>query len=590
MDAMDEHLRRQLTETLGGIAEQGIQAVGLDTTVEIFGGFLEELRARAEEKECLFSSESGQDVLVFQYPSASCLARDMDALLEMRGLMIAVDPPPPLMEEITIRIERHGIDESVDLSGRAVHHSPDGAAIELFSASSDQRKALEALVEVSAQHDDTNTTATTVGDERSENRTAAPSPPKPDDGLYPVNRLIDLPDSVERQWNLKHDDINTMLLELARLEGYAVLQIRCPQARRHYVIHYGKLIDVRTDPYEDSEEELIQKLVATGLATASDLERAEALARIHHITRQDALVDIGCITLEELLEAVRQCLIDKMRALWTIAPDRADLYLLSHRPPLRLRRSSVSLAEQVALRTQQKLAGLSSQALEQRKERLTGSRLTCPTQLAIDIEELPFDKQERRFVEVILAEPRTFSDIQRVSHLRGDRLLRFLLLLDELGLLEHREHQQRLYEQSEIEGLVQQVRTKDHFEVLGIHWSAYDEEVENAYQGLLDKLDVPEKTRQIMHDDLQTVRRKIDEAYAVLSQYRSRKAYRDSIIDDFAQRSALQVYEKKLDTQHMRRDTPRLIDSLSRIVELDRSNEQAKRQLEALKKALATES
>lgn len=596
MNSTKSHIRSQVEQSLQTIIDQSVDSLGREATVAAVEQVLAKLQSRQQARQCQFSTSDGRPTLIIEYPGAASLRADRSALLEMRGLMVTVAPAPPLMEEIEIRIQRQDRPQSVVLRGRAVHHSPDGAAIEIFAAA-DQHKAIDQLIAAPAPEEpppersssDPVAEPAAPGTPSSASPATAPaSPPSsaPTPAQYPVNRLIALPDEPTRTWHPDADDLEAILLALTKVEGYAVLDVNHRAGRQHFVIHFGKLIDVRCDPFEDSEEELIAELSSSGLVEPSMLERAEALARIHGITRQDALIDIGCISLEQLLATIRQCLIQRIDNLWSLSIEEAHLYELSHRPPLRLRRSSVDLGRQLTRRIEARLSQLSKATLQTRAQRFAGTQLVCRPPYPLSLDALELDEQSQRFITVILNTPRALSDIRRVAHLRGAQLLRILLLLDELGFLTRETKNRRLPDQNLIEGLSQQVANDNHFEVLGIHWSAHQDEVERAYQELQEKLAVDPQTRDAMSDELQRIQEKIDRAYKVLLPDRSRRAYRDKTVDDFAQRSALQVYEKKLDTQRMRQNSTKLVDSLSRIVELDPTNKKARKQLASLKRAL----
>lgn len=526
------------------------------------------------ERRSRYSMQEGDPVLTFTYCDAQSLKRDLNNLVDVRALMVELEQVPPLMQSIAIDIELDDGSRSVRLGGRAVHESHDGVAIELFASEDEKKRQLRRLVD--GDEDRTS--------ERGDTDRTEKSIPESSDAIAVVDRLVERPDEPATRWSLDDGDdiVDELLFEAAGIDGYGFLEFQCSDAVRHYVIHYGKLIDVRSDPVEDSEQLLIDKLKSSGHVTDDDVERAAVLATLHDIPRQDALVDMGCITLEELLDVIRDRLVDEFYRIWDLDADTARLYLLQHRPPLRLRRSSIDLAEQLARRIQVQMGRFSPTQLQQRAERFSGHRLSLVSDPSVTLTRFGFDAQRRRFLDVILDEPKTLSEIQRISNLRDRETIRFLLVIDELDLLEKTARDTRLFEHSEIEGLYERLDGADHFEVLGIHWSAYGDEVDNAYRDLRDTLDVPEAVEEKLGEKLHRLREAVSKAHAVLSDRLERRAYRDKLVDDFSQRSVLEVYEKKVDSHRMRGEGEKLVDCLHRILELNPGHEKARKLMEKL--------
>lgn len=428
--------------------------------------------------------------LMLNYPSGARLRRALGDLLEKRGLSVKVDPAPPLMDELEISVTVDGTSEEVALKGRAVHQGHEGMAFQIFPVKAQRRKQLEKLAVVTDEAIDATPAAASP---REPIRSEQPAKkPQEQTGVPAVDRLVDRPRQAERVWKLDEIDVDDIIEELAELEDYSVLELQQPgDVTVQYLLHFGRLIDVRRDPLDDNQQLLLDKLVERGTVTDEEVERAEVLASIHEIPVQDALVDMGCMTLENLLEAIEARLVEDLEQLWEIEADQARLYLLDSRPPLRLRRAAVELKDYVE-----------------------------------SFEESP----------------------------------------------EHRE----------IMLLHAQIQGADHFEVLGVHWSAYGEEIADAYQQIQRQLDVPAMVQRQLHDEIAEIRRAVSKAYATLKNAESRQQYRRSQVDSFSLDSTLRMYKEQVDTLTMREDKSEAVDTLKRVVELEPSNRKMRRQLEAI--------
>lgn len=608
MDDRKKFIRNQFRESVTQLVDQGLEVLSREDLVELLEETLTDLDPNKYRYTCRFSNEGGDPTVWLEYRTAMALDRDMETLVDVCGLMVELDSTPPLMEDLDIAVTGEGIDQKVRLGGRAVHADGEEVAIELFPPDDDQRRQLGELVETLSEAptevqeaNDPGSTFTSVDefsssvvdeedsvvdeeDSAVDEKTPA-SDDTQDDKLPIVDQLIDHGDDIDRRWNLARTDIEEMLLEVATVDDYAVLALESGGETVQYVIHFGQLVDVRRESTQQTEQALAELLQSTGRIDAEDLERANVLASIHDIPVQDALVDMGCITLEDLLRAIRGQLIEEFHQLWEMDTDDARLFRLDDRPPLRLRRSSVDLVTQVSTRIKRQIDRLSGDEIEERKKSFSGGRVQRPESIPFDVDRLGFDEDQRRFFDVVLDEPRSLFDLGRISNLRSKEMIRVLLWLDELGILARRERSTKTPEHQEIVSLYNRLDSSNHFEVLGVHWAAYGDEIDEAYQRLQRTLDVSQNVEEALSDELTEIRQTVSEAYGVLSNTNRRRTYRKKVIDDFSRKNGLDIYRSQIDSLMMRDDKTELIDSLSRIVELDPGDKKARQQLEALRHA-----
>ncbi|MFU8805712.1 MAG: hypothetical protein ACNA8W_18000 [Bradymonadaceae bacterium] len=91
----------------------------------------------------------------------------------------------------------------------------------------------------------------------------------------------------------------------------------------------------------------------------------------------------------------------------------------------------------------------------------------------------------RCLITGVLNTPRSVQDICRAAHLKENETLAALLTLHELGLLNREKStvwtRVRTQRVEHIQILHSRLTRENHFEILGLHWSAFDEQVEETY-------------------------------------------------------------------------------------------------------------
>jgi len=271
-----------------------------------------------------------------------------------------------------------------------------------------------------------------------------------------------------------------------------------------------------------------------------------------------------------------------LRKVWDIERGEATLFLLHKRPAQNLR-SSANLLQEVVEFLRDRFSSLAAAELDERAHVFEGAHLKRKAEMPVAIEEMGLSSAVERFVDVLLADSWPVAELHRVSSLSRSKVLQTLLVLDELDLLERQQVVRRRWEETEVNELYLRFDGSNYFELFGVHWSAYDEKIEEGYQKLLKKIDVPEEVQSKLVSQLGEMRQGIEEAYNILSNRRKRRAYRNEHIDEFARTGAIQIYDKKADTFRMQGNVDGLVDCLKRIVELQPNNQAAKRDLIALK-------
>lgn len=642
MNITEQHIRRQLVTSLSKLLETGVEQLGEAEVAGILRDLAIELDGQGGGRVCRFSDEGSGPTLTLYYEAATALEKELDILTEVCGLMVDPDSSPPLMESLDVVIMGEGSNVSVTLAGRAVHQSDAGVALELTAPDDGQKKELAMLVEkmktrpkkspkkedhsppVASEEADKPQSAdsTPAVEANSQNKAPSaaqpaveanpnpdPSPQSPSPGpssstlegvseptmrepprtmeWHPGNMrikrqgLIERGEQAARKWNPADVGLGTILLESMSIDGYAVLEFNAEHNVKQLVLHFGNLVGLRMDPPAGSRP-LLEYLRSSGLVESQEIRRAQQLATKSGGSLEDALIDLQAIDHAALVEAAECTLIDQLHDLWGFRGDQVCLYPLEHRPYLEIR-CSISLTKEVVRHLQRRIGALSREELQEKEEYFSGKKIALSPDLDVAFEEMGLKAKELRFTEILGEKPRTLFELERVANLHQSEMMGMLLLLDELDCFIFHQPRQRSPERRRLQALRDQVdRSDNHFDLFGLHWSAYDEEVETKYRELSARFDVSPEIEEEMNDEIEALRARLDAAYAVLSNSRSRQAHRKQHIDEYSRRNAAQMYENKVESLQMRSDKSDLLDALKRYLELKPDDKQAQKMAAAL--------
>ncbi len=610
MSVTKKHIRRQLVASLSQMVDSGIAELGEHEMAGILRDLLAELEVSGGGRTCTFSGDAGQPTLTLRYDAATALEREIELLTEVCGLMVDVDSTPPMMELLDVVIEGEGCGDCITLSGRAVHQSPEGLAVELTPPDDGQKKGLEKLAdqmktwsEDVAQSGLHKSLASLGADAAAPSETPQPeiSQPQPQPqpeavshphtvggapstGVHiepPREGLVGHPDTVDRRWNLKNTEMVTPLLQATSLDGYGLLEFISPQNTRQLILHFGDLIDFRSDP-PVATQRLVEELRSSDEVDQEQLAAAEEQARRKEISIQTALIDSRTISHRQLAKATRRRLLSQLHQLWSGQFEEAHLYSLEHRPIPEIR-CSLSVMEQIVGHLRNRFRQLSNEGRERREKQFSGRQIRGRRDVAFDYDEFGLNTKEERFLQALFDDFRTVFELNRISTLHRRDLIDLLFMLEELGCLEYRQKQTKSSEERRVEKFVDQIRRSDnYFELFGLHWSTFDEEVEEKHRELQGWLDVPEEIEAGLSVDIDEAREQLAAAYRVLSSKTKRDAHRKKHIDSYARKNARQMYEDQIEALQMREDKRDLHEVLKRYLELRPRDKGAREMLAAL--------
>ncbi|MCB9653786.1 MAG: hypothetical protein H6729_06615 [Deltaproteobacteria bacterium] len=390
------------------------------------------------------------------------------------------------------------------------------------------------------------------------------------------------------------------LIDLIVAQGWkGVLTLEAPQsesapnttdrgAPKNYTIwfHAGSIAFVDTQPY-DEVTSLGRLLLTTKRISESVLREGLETSQARRISLGRALIALGRIKKSDLSVILREQA--RMKAdlamrwpegsfrfePWREPPGNADLILTKGLGVLarhvRHRYLEVELSE---------------------IERLLGPNLARTIKPVPDFDQLASTllllPKELRFVELQLHQDRPMSEAVLGSPIGRLASLRMIAMGLTLGFL-HFEDGERsrvlrevtnvLRETTVIRKLSRSVQERlstlealNHFEVLGVHWSAHQRTYRAAHRRALREFDIKEAAWQEASEDvlnmIQKIHGRINEAYTFLSNTENRIDYRQNLFDKSERAFAADMLVKKGEIALMRGDRVFAIECLETAHEL----------------------
>lgn len=390
-----------------------------------------------------------------------------------------------------------------------------------------------------------------------------------------------------RTWR-KQDTLFQVLADLAREQNTGALELRTPDGAIHITLAEGAITNLEHEPPR-AEYTLVSLLRSSGRITAAEAAQAAEYAAQHLISQADALLDLHMMEYSDLRVAMKTRIVFILNASWGIKLEDATLFA----PERQLRRTMaapVDLYKVLLKRASQVAQERGPEALEELPRRWRTERLSLVTPLPFDAEKLKLHSKIQRFLAQGLSEPRPLDALLLVSPLNRQDTLVWVEALHQLGLLHieqtnafTQQHTQRL---ERLDAVELRLNTRSHFEVLGLHWSAFSEEVDEAARALLEEFSL-ERYKHREHESdtiarVQRIRERVQASHEALNTGRKRAEHRMSLLDDFKMRAAVEMYEKQIESAKMRQDVEAALDYCRRILELSPQHEEARRDLRML--------
>ena len=369
-----------------------------------------------------------------------------------------------------------------------------------------------------------------------------------------------------------------------RQQWKGVLTIKSDGQLRRVWMHEGSVAYIESEPYEDPTS-LGRILVTQKKLTEVNLRDGLEKSKLSGRSLGRSLVVLGMVKRTDITGALREQVRLKMDACfgwsaghyewtpWTEPPGQADLVLtrgigvMARHIRGRLEALSVAEVEQLFGR------GL-SRTIDHRPD---------VDQLATSLQLAPRDL---RFLELQVDGTKTVGDAATGSALTRLASLRLLALGLGLGFVRYTDGpaprastpappaaakaESRLT--AKLQEKLKLVRSQNHFERLGVHWSAHHRTYRSAYDAEIAEVDLTKPPLRDAAEEAKTVARNIrvelDTAFKALTEAHTRSAYRKQLFDPTEREYASDMLVKQGEVALMRGDRVQAIECLETAVEL----------------------
>jgi hypothetical protein len=542
----------------------------------------DELTATPEHAGVSFDDVTGTLHVVFERPNE--LEERLSEFVDLRALV--VDAPVPMHQDVVVRVSGNG--RAIEMMGRVVQELPNGRCVQLDRLDPVTETRLRALPDAMrepAPH--TGNFDRPHTGKRPAFQTPVPQTHQPSTANHGFERAPTLasyrPTSgPSRTWDLTENDISEPLLKLVANNATGLLEVvKGPGLGRLMVlIDRGAFVDIGSDP-ESPDEALEALLVRSKLLTAEDRDNVGRYRETYGVGSSEALLNLGVIDINELQIGLRTRIRYLLRNLWDLSGD-VRFHPLEELPAKTLARP-VQILPWVFGELVERCDGELPPGIDGHLFRPPD---TLPPVLAT-VNTLP---QHDDVLGIRFGTGKSAREILRLSRSNTAETIVAIDTLVRLGFLERTAFRpiSRVQTQSvkQLDMLHARLSTTSHFEVFGLHWSAYDEEVEQRYASLTKKFD-PAQFVEVKSEDvlerLEQVRARIDDAWRVLRNAKRRREHREQVVDSFKVESSIEMFEQQADTATFRRDLGEAIAFYSRILELQPERLEIREKIRQLK-------
>lgn len=539
--------------------------------------------------------------------------------LHVGAILLDLQSGPPLNSMVDVSLAFPHAHLTVETSGRVVHVSERGTAIEVFNLNKEDLAAMQAMynqmmepaVEL-AQNVSPETTINrmevgmTLSSNRPRRRMDLPSP---DESILNVTGTT-LQSGMEREFygpalpwhaasgdpdrieDLAQDRIVDMLLQLSESGFTGIMEVRSPEVARQVYFDGGYVTEIRRKQ-RLAAEELGPMLQAADQITHHQLAMAAAHADEFGFAVERSLMELGIVDAGKIRHGIAGRLTYLLREICGQEVGQVRVYGSQSleagflpQPPLRVH---VAVERIVFERLSKQLRELPARE----RERIIGAEIdSYPEIVAQDSDRLELavvQPQSQELLERVVTGRRRLREVFTESGLSPVETFAVLFALHRMGLLrfDRSLHEtvvrERVRENITVKYL--SVHKASYFEVLNIHWSSYDEVVEKAYQDLIVQFDpdkIPAELEEEVHKRVGEIRERIELAYTTLRERSSRHTYRMRIMPEYKLAHAVPLFLKQAELAERRSQWAEARDGLRRVLEIEPDNSDGTTRLKRL--------
>ena len=373
---------------------------------------------------------------------------------------------------------------------------------------------------------------------------------------------------------------------IVRQQWKGVLTINHGDLCRRIWMHEGSVAFIKSDPYEEATS-LGRVLISLKKLTEVHLREGLEKSKQSHRSLGRTLVLLGVVKRTDITMALREQVRLKMDSSfgwsegryewtpWTEPPGQADLVLT---------RGIGVMARHVRGR----LDHLNISAIEALFGRSLSRRIAHAPDVDTVATSLQLTPRDLRFLELSVDGTKSVHDAVFGSPLGRLASLRLVALGLTLGFVHYTDDaptpvarpSSHSGDESTVERRLRQqmqeslhlVQSQNHFERLGVHWSAHHRSYQAAYDKVAAELDLTKPPLANCSDEIRSLARQLravlEESYRALNDPQLRASYRKKLFDRTEREYAADMLVKQGEVALMRGDRMRAIECLETAVEL----------------------
>lgn len=417
----------------------------------------------------------------------------------------------------------------------------------------------------------------------------APGPPGPLD-TRSINGAITASQAAISGTLSQEHPLSLFLTQIASRQEDGLAVIRS-DTTYFIVMQVGCPVDIRMEP-RNPDLHLGALLVQAGALTWEAHKEAERYAAENAVSYDTALVRLRHIPYQQSLAALQSRMVYVLGHIFqSVSGGTYEYYDLGPLPQ-RYATPPVSIGQLAFKYVFESWRERSTDELEAVLEpwdQAFAEKITPPP---IPLAEVQLSKKHKRFWDVVLASDSKVRNIPSISNMGHAPTLALMLTLRDLGFLKFEHGEQ-------VDGQVARMRAKlrvmydkldkaEHYDMLSLHWSAFTALVDRAYKEHAEEFDPAAWPDEILAEDgskLDEIQVALKRAHQVLSDKKSRAAYRETVVNSMQLLNGVQLYFRKGDMAMLRRDAREAIESFQRVLELDPRHKGARQKLAMIKDA-----
>lgn len=359
------------------------------------------------------------------------------------------------------------------------------------------------------------------------------------------------------------------LLQSAAAPGDNILLISAGSLSCVALFQTGSLVEVHPR-HNDQDISLLNLLVEKRRISPEQRQQAHVYMDRYQVDEDEALLQGHLLSYPQVLRALQERLTLWVQRLMLLEEARFALYSMA-RLPRRYSTPPVSLARIAYQEMRQQLDQLPPEVLRQQSAEHLHHYLLSASPL-FSVHELQLSPQEAQLHQRLCENIYTFEELLQHSDLPQPTLHATLQTFMRLELARAQPERSLQMFRGELRQQTLFLAGADHFEALGVHWSAPTEEIEEAWRRLQRKWSLqrlPADADQTLREELHQMLGRLEASHKLLGDTQQRRAYRKKLIAPDQLKDAIQLYYRQGDAALLRKHYDEAESCMLHVLELD---------------------